>query len=84
MIPLVEHQNRAFSEIKETRSLNEIMARYDAIQETILSAAASSYGIRAILRQKWQNGELKPIAYISRTLTNTEQRYFQIQNKTGT
>ena len=73
-----DDQDRAFNNIKETLSSSEILARYDAAQET---ADASSYGIGAVLRQRQQNGDLRPISYISRALTDTEQRYAQIEKE---
>ena len=76
-----DNQDRAFNKIKETLSSSEILARYDAALETILSADASSYGIGAVLRQRQQNGDLRPISYISRALTDTEQRYAQIEKE---
>ena len=76
-----DDQDRAFNKIKATLSWSEILARYDATRETILSADASFYGIGAVLRQRQQNGDQRPISYISRALTDTEQRYAQIEKE---
>lgn len=57
------------------------MALYDVRNETILSADASSYGLGAVLQQTQSDGSLRPIAYVSRALTKTEQRYAQIEKE---
>ena len=73
-----DQQQEAFDSIK---SSVPVLAMFDPNRETILPADASSYGIGAVLLQKQDNGECKPVAYKSRALTPTEQRYAQIENE---
>ena len=47
----------------------------------MLSANASSLGLGAILVQEQDNKEKKPVAYESRSMTSTEQRYAQIEKE---
>ena len=54
---------------------------FDPDLETIVAADASSFGLGAVLYQKQPSGELKPVAYISRSLSPTEQRYVQIEKE---
>ena len=74
-------QQQAFDDLKRALSTSEVLALYDARHETTLSADASSYGLRAVLRQRQPDGSLRPIAYASRALTETEQRYSQIEKR---
>ena len=74
-----DSQDKAFKEIKEMLSTAPVLALYEPERESVVSADASSYGIGAVLRQRQPEGEWRPIAYISRSLTDTEQRYAQIE-----
>ena len=57
-----------------------ILAPFDLNLETVVSADASSYGLGAVLLQKQKVRELKPVAYISRSMTATEQ-YAQVEKE---
>lgn len=57
------------------------LAIFDHNRRTVVSADASSYGIGAVLRQEDETGVLRPVAYASKTLTDTERRYAQIEKE---
>ena len=57
------------------------MALYDPRAETKIRTDASSYGLGAILMQKQRNNEWQQVAYASRALSLTEQRYAQIKKE---
>ena len=62
-------------------SNSPVLALFDPYQETVVSADASSYGLGAVLLQRQPSGERMPIAYISRSMTPTEQRYTQVEKE---
>ena len=48
--------------------------------DTKVTADASSYGLGGVLLQKWDS-EWRPVAYASRSLSPTEQRYAQVEKE---
>ena len=76
-----EAQQTAFEKTKEMLTKSPILTLFDPNLETTVSADASSFGLGAVLLQKQSDGENKPVAYISRSMTSTEQRYAQIEKE---
>ena len=73
-------QSKAFSDVKEELTKPSCPAHYDVNKETTVSADASSYGVGAVLMQK--HGDiLRPVAFASRSMTETDQRYAQIEKE---
>ena len=57
------------------------MAYYIPDAETKLIVDASPIGLGAILSQKQTTGEFRPVAYASKALNPTEQRYSQTERE---
>ena len=76
-----EPQRNAFATIMVLLINSPVLALFDPNLETILSADTSSFGLGAVLLQRQPTDELKPVAYISRSMTATEQRYAQIEKE---
>ena len=74
-------QQQAFEDIKNEIIKSPVLSLFDPYRETTLSADASSYGLGAVLMQKEVSGEKRPIAFASRAMTPTEQRYAQIEKE---
>jgi len=73
-------QQTAFDRVKELITNAPVLSFFDPHLPSVLSCDASSYGIGCVLMQN-HNGCLRPVAYASRMLSSTEQRYAQIEKE---
>ena len=73
-------QEESFESAKAELAKPTNLFLYDPALETKLSADASSYGLGAVLLQAHQDG-WKPVIDASRSLSETEKRYAQIEKE---
>ena len=73
-------QTNAFSKIKAELTSSPVLAWYNPAAETKVIVDASAYRLGAVLLQK-HNDDWKPVAYVSRSMTETEARYTQIEKE---
>ena len=75
-----DKQQQSFDQSKQMLTSSTLPAHYDTSQPLVLSCDASQYGVGAVLSQVC-NGDEKPIAYVSRTLTTAERNYSQLEKE---
>ncbi len=76
-----EVQQLAFEEIKHVISRAPVLAMFDPKKKTMVSSDASQYGLGSVLKQQQHNGEWRPVMFASRSLSDTECRYAQIEKE---
>ena len=73
-------QSEAFEAVKKLASNNPVLKYYDISKPTRVCSDSSSYGLGGVLEQK-HNNEWYPVHFVSRTLTDTERSYAQIEKE---
>jgi hypothetical protein len=73
--------DEAFRKIKAEMISDRVLVSFDPNLPIVLATDASPYGISAVLSHVLPEGAERPIAYYSRHLTATEQRYSQIDKE---
>ena len=72
-------QQKAFSFVKAEISKPTTLALYDPQSDLTISADVSSYGLGAVLQR--DDSIYRPVAFASRSMTETEKRYAQIEKE---
>ncbi|XP_030587995.1 uncharacterized protein K02A2.6-like [Archocentrus centrarchus] len=67
--------------LKQTVAVEPVLTFFDPTRPTKISTDASKDGLGAVLLQM-QEDSWQPVAYASRSMTETEQRYAQIEKET--
>lgn len=74
-------QDKAFQQLKKVMCSTPTLALFDTNKPTIVSADASSYGLGACIKQQQPDESWRPVAYASRSLSESEKRYAQIEKE---
>ena len=74
-VRLTPEVENAFQVLKEACLKAPILSFPDFTKPFLLETDASGKGLGAVLSQKQEDGRYHPIAYASRVMTTTEQRY---------
>ena len=59
---------------------SKVLAHYNPKLSLRLATDASSYGVGVVLTQVSEEGTERPIAFVSRTLSDAEQNYAQTED----
>ena len=71
----------AFEQAKGQLVSAPVLAHYDVERKIKLAADASAYGLGAVISHVYEDRMEQPIAYASRTLSNSEKDYAQIDKE---
>jgi hypothetical protein len=74
-------QEESFKQIKERLATDQVLAHYDPTLDIGISCDASNSGLGAVLFHRYPDGSERPVANVSKTLTNTQKKYGQIQKE---
>ena len=70
-----------FENCKQAMTQTTLLTHYDLSLLLSNAGDASAYSIGAVISQTMSNGSEKPIASASRSLSNTENNYTQLEKK---
>ena len=76
-----EPQRQAFEHLKKAITSGTVLANYNREADTRITADSSSYGLGAVIEQCSGDNIWRPLAYASRTITETESRYAPIEKE---
>ena len=74
-------QQQAFDHVKNLLNSSRVRVHFDNKLPLVLSCDASPYGVGAVLSHVMANGDERPICYASRTLSETEKKYSQLDKE---
>ena len=66
---------------KELLTTSNLLTHYDPAKPIKMAADASQYGLGAVISHVFPNGEERPIAFASRSLSKSEKNYSQIDKE---
>jgi len=68
-------EQAAFDQLKEKLTVADVLAYPDQTKQYIISTDASGFAIAGVLSQDQEDGTRRPIAYMSRKMSDAERRY---------
>ena len=75
------HCQQSFEAVKELVSSDQMLVFYNPKLPITLSCDASPYGLGAVLSHVLEDGQERPVAFASRSLSRAEENYSQIDKE---
>ena len=72
---------RAFQQTKSILASTQVLVHYNSKYPLRLAVDASAYGVGAVISHIMPNGEERPTAFASRTLSKSERNYAQLEKE---
>ena len=76
-----EKEEQAFQQSKYLLNSSNLLIHYDPENPMVIACDASPYGLGAVLSHIMPDKSERPIMFTSRTLTNAERNYSQIEKE---
>ena len=76
-----KQEREAFKASKDLLLSSQVLVHFDPKHPIVLACDVSAHGIGAVLSHKFTDGSEKPIGFVSRTLTDTEKKYSQVEKE---
>ena len=71
----IERQKEAFRELKERFTKEPVLAALDLDKKMRMEVDASDYVTGEVLSMECEDGKWRPVAYLSKSLNETERNY---------
>ena len=76
-----EKEEQTFQQSKYLLNSSNLLIHYDPEKPMVIARGASPYGLGAVLSHIMPDKSERPIIFTSRTLTNAERNYSQIEKE---
>ena len=76
-----KEQQEAFQAAKEALQKDSFLNHFDPAKRLVLACDASNYGLGAVLSHVMDDGQERPVAFVSRTMNVAGKKYSQLEKE---